>query len=76
MPKNLSVIDILPKNQAIIDISPKNTSAIDILPKMMKMGNEINRGFSIVHSPGNLMLSVPLLTYSVAGTEVQWSEIG
>ena len=67
MPQNLKVIDVISKNQAVIDVISKNQA---INPQTT------TRSYQVAHTAGVIMLSVPLITYSSAGTETQWSEGG
>ena len=76
MPKNFQVVDILPKNEAVIDVLPKNEAVIDVLPKNLKLSGELTQSYSVAHTAGVIMLSVPLILYSSAGTETQFSETG
>ena len=75
MPKG-SIEDIKPRNSVIQDIKPWNATIEDIKPRNLELGKEVTRSYDIVRTPGALMLSVPLLTYPTAGTEVAWSGIG
>ena len=77
LPKNQRVLDILPKNEAIIDFKPQNESVIDVISKNMSINPQtLTRSYQVAHTVGVVMLSVPLITYSSAGTETQWSEGG
>lgn len=66
MPQNLKVFDEKPLVKAVFDEKP-NTS---------NMQGEITRSYNVAHTTGVIMLTVPLILYSSAGTEVQWGESG
>lgn len=72
MPK---LIDVKPKIGLMIDIKPKVGSEIDIKPKIGELRDR-TRSYSVAHTAGVIMLSIPLITYPTAGTETQWSDSG
>ena len=75
MPKG-SIEDIKPRNSVIQDTKPWNGAIEDIKPRNLELGKEVTRSYAVAHTVGVIMLTVPLITYSSAGTETQWSEGG
>lgn len=76
MPKNRLVFNEVPKNNFVFDEVPKNKMVFDEKPNTSKMVGETTRSYSVAHTVGVIMLTVPLITYSSAGTETQWGESG
>ena len=49
----------------------------DIKPKVGELNNKTyTRSYSVAHSAGVIMLTVPLILYPTAGTETQWGDSG
>ena len=66
----------MPKNRLVFNEIPKNNLVFDEKPNASNMKGEITRSYSVAHTSGVIMLSVPLILYSSAGTETQWGESG
>lgn len=65
----------MPKG-AIQDIKPRGANIEDVKSRNLELGEEVTRSYTVAHTAGVLMLTVPFITYSSAGTETQWSESG
>ena len=76
MPKNRLIFNEIPKNNLIFDEIPKNKLVFDEKPNTSNMKGEITRSYTVVIGANQLMLTVPLITYTTAGTTLQWSESG
>lgn len=66
----------MPKNKAVLEYKAKNNKAILKKPNISGMTGELIQSYTVVQSLGGIKLSVPLITFSSAGTETQWGESG